>query len=76
MALVPNREAYGELSGLISRARRRCHKGEYTVHLRDIIFHLKRCFLILLPDDQFELMLLSRNMCFNDACKGALVCHG
>ena len=51
VALVPNREAYGELSGLISRARRRCHKGEYTVHLRDIIFHLKRCFLILLPDD-------------------------
>jgi error-prone DNA polymerase len=51
VALVPNREAYGELSGLISRARRRCQKGEYTVHLRDIIFHLKRCFLIVLPDD-------------------------
>ena len=51
VALAPNREAYGELSGLISRARRRCHKGEYTVHLRDIIFHLKRCLIILLPDD-------------------------
>ena len=51
LALVPNREAYGELSGLISRARRRSGKGEYIVHLRDVIFHLKRCLLILLPDD-------------------------
>ena len=51
VALVPNREAYGELSGLISRARRRSGKGEYIVHLRDVIFHLKRCLLILLPDD-------------------------
>lgn len=51
VALVPNREAYGELSGLISRARRRTSKGKYTVHLRDVIFHLKRCLLILLPDD-------------------------
>jgi error-prone DNA polymerase len=51
VALVPSREAYGELSGLISRARRRSGKGEYCVHLRDVIFHLKRCLLILLPDD-------------------------
>ena len=51
IALVPSREAYGELSGLISRARRRSGKGEYRVHLRDVIFHLKRCLLILLPDD-------------------------
>ena len=51
VALAPNREAYGELSGLISRARRRSGKGEYIVHLRDVIFHLKRCLVILLPDD-------------------------
>jgi len=51
IALVPSREAYGELSGLISRARRRSGKGQYRVHLRDVIFHLKRCLLILLPDD-------------------------
>ena len=51
IALVPSREAYGELSGLISRARRRSGKGKYRVHLRDVIFHLKRCLLILLPDD-------------------------
>jgi len=51
VALVPNRAAYGELSGLISRVRRRTGKGEYIVNLRDVIFHLKRCLLILLPDD-------------------------
>lgn len=51
IALAPNRAAYGELSGLISRSRRRSPKGEYTTHLRDIIFHLKRCFIIWLPDD-------------------------
>jgi len=51
VALVPDRKAYGELSGLISRARRRCGKGDYIVRLRDVIFHLKRCLLILLPDD-------------------------
>ena len=50
VALVPDRKAYGELSGLISRARRRGVE-EYIVHLRDVIFHLKRCLLILLPDD-------------------------
>ncbi len=51
IALAPNRAAYGELSGLISRSRRRSPKGEYTTHLRDIIFHLKRCLLIWLPGE-------------------------
>jgi len=51
IALAPSRAAYGELSGLISRSRRRSPKGNYTTHLRDIIFHLKRCLLIWLPDD-------------------------
>ncbi|GAB5451471.1 MAG: error-prone DNA polymerase [Halioglobus sp.] len=51
VALVPNRAAYAELSGLISMARRRSPKGEYRVSLRDVIFHLKRCLLIWLPRD-------------------------
>lgn len=51
VALAPNRVAYGELSGLISRSRRRSPKGEYITHLRDIIFHLKRCLLIWLPNE-------------------------
>ncbi|NQX88796.1 MAG: error-prone DNA polymerase [Halioglobus sp.] len=49
LALVPCRAAYSELSGLISMARRRSPKGEYRVALRDVIFHLKRCLLIWLP---------------------------
>jgi len=50
VALVPNRAAYSELSGLISMARRRSAKGEYRVTLRDVVFHLKRCLLIWLPE--------------------------
>lgn len=49
VALVPTRDAYSELSGLISMARRRSPKGEYRVTLRDVIFYLKRCLLIWLP---------------------------
>ncbi|MEZ5572283.1 MAG: error-prone DNA polymerase [Halioglobus sp.] len=54
VALAPSRQAYSELSGLISMARRRSPKGEYRVALRDVIFHLKRCLLIWLPcsDDE------------------------
>lgn len=51
VAIAPTRAAYAELAGLISRSRRRCDKGHYTTHLRDIIFHLKRCLLIWLPGD-------------------------
>lgn len=54
LALAPSRDAYSELSGLISMARRRSPKGEYRASLRDVIFHLKRCLLIWLPlnDDE------------------------
>ena len=52
---MPSRAAYSELSGLISMARRRSPKGEYRVTLRDVIFHLKRCLLIWLPDDGSEI---------------------
>ncbi|MCR9106698.1 MAG: error-prone DNA polymerase [Gammaproteobacteria bacterium] len=51
LALAPSRSAYAELSGLISMARRRSPKGEYRVTLRDVIFHLKRCLIIWLPQD-------------------------
>ncbi|MDP5054392.1 MAG: error-prone DNA polymerase, partial [Congregibacter sp.] len=54
VALAPTRAAYGELSGLISLARRRSPKGEYEVTLRDVIFHLKRCLLIWLPKEDSE----------------------
>ena len=51
VAIAPSRAAYGELSSLISRSRRRSEKGQYLTHLRDIYFHLKRCFIIWLPDN-------------------------
>ncbi|MDH4042351.1 MAG: PHP domain-containing protein, partial [Gammaproteobacteria bacterium] len=54
VALAPSRAAYSELSGLISMARRRSPKGEYKASLRDVIFHLKRCLLIWLPQDDDE----------------------
>ena len=54
LALVPSRAAYSELSGLISMARRRSPKGEYRAGLRDVIFHLKRCLLIWLPQDSSD----------------------
>jgi len=54
VALAPSRAAYSELSGLISMARRRSPKGEYRASLRDVIFHLKRCLLIWLPDSDSE----------------------
>lgn len=51
VAIAPSRAAYGELSSLISRSRRRSEKGQYLTHLRDIYFHLKRCLIIWLPGD-------------------------
>jgi len=54
LALAPSRAAYSELSGLISMARRRSPKGQYRVALRDVIFHLKRCLLIWLPQEHSD----------------------
>ena len=74
IALAPNRVAYGELSGLISRSRRRSNKGEYITHLRDIIFHLKRCLLIWLPADdnhQYDYGIQLARLCKNRLWIGA-----
>ncbi len=54
VALAPSRAAYAELSGLVSLGRRRSPKGEYSLTLRDVIFHLKRCLLLWLPRDNDE----------------------
>lgn len=74
VALVPNRAAYSELSGLISMARRRSPKGEYRVALRDVIFHLKRCLLIWLPNDDNEGTEATRayGLQLSRLCKGRL----
>ncbi|MBN7799155.1 error-prone DNA polymerase [Parahaliea mediterranea] len=52
LALVTDRQAYAELSGLITLARRRCPKGRYQLRMQDLRFRLKRCLIIWLPDKQ------------------------
>ncbi|WGO97531.1 error-prone DNA polymerase [Saccharophagus degradans] len=49
IAIAPNRQAYAELSGFISLARRRASKGEYEAHLSDLRFRLQQCLIIWLP---------------------------
>ena len=69
LALAPSRAAYSELSGLISMARRRSPKGKYNATMRDVIFHLKRCLLIWLPQGDDKLTraygLQLRRLCKN-----------
>jgi len=44
--LAPNRQAYAQISTLISRARRRSTKGTYELTLDDLVTGLKDCLLI------------------------------
>ena len=48
--LVTDRTAYGELSTLISTARRAAPKGDYRVEARDLEQGLDGCLALLLPD--------------------------
>lgn len=50
VALAPSRQAYQELSGLITLARRRMPKGQYHLKLEDLQFRLKNCLIIWMPD--------------------------
>ncbi len=50
--IAPHRIAYGQLSTLITKARRRSPKGEYQVSLQDINKTLKDCLCIWLPNAQ------------------------
>ncbi|GAB2199079.1 error-prone DNA polymerase [Sessilibacter sp. MAH4] len=49
IAYAPTRQAYAELSGLITLARRRSEKGEYHLEFNDLQFRLKTCLLVWLP---------------------------
>ncbi len=48
--LAPTRSAYAELSGLITRGRRRSAKGEYRLSLRDLDRLVRECLLVWLPE--------------------------
>ncbi len=46
VVLAPDKEAYAELSGMITLARRRAEKGAYEACLSDLRFRLRRCLVI------------------------------
>jgi error-prone DNA polymerase len=47
--LAPDRDAYGALSALITRARRRSRKGSYQIGLADLDDGVGGCLALLLP---------------------------
>jgi len=49
IVLAPDRRAYGQLTTLISRARRRSEKGEYCVRVADLQPATDACLFIWLP---------------------------
>ena len=50
VVIAPTRQAYAELSGFITLARRRSKKGQYEAHFDDLRFRLQHCFIIWLAD--------------------------
>lgn len=50
IAIAPHRQAYTELSGFITLARRRAPKGKYEAHMEDLRFRLQNCLIIWLPN--------------------------
>lgn len=50
--LAPDRLAYGELSTLISKARRKAEKGNYELKLKHIQRIIKKCLFIIIYDPQ------------------------
>ncbi len=50
--LATNRESYGHISALITRARMRADKGSYRVTLADLELNLDHCLVLLIPGTQ------------------------
>lgn len=48
IAIAPTCQAYAELSGFITLARRRSPKGQYEAHMEDLRFRLQHCLIIWL----------------------------
>ena len=47
--LAPDREAYGQISALVTRLRRRSPKGTYEARLEDFRWALDRCLALWIP---------------------------
>jgi len=52
--LCPDRQAYAELSSLITRARRRQKKGQYQIKSNDLPQYIRRCLCIWLPVNNYS----------------------
>ncbi|MDA1073617.1 MAG: error-prone DNA polymerase [Proteobacteria bacterium] len=50
--LAPTRSAYGQLSALITKLRRRSPKGEYQVSLADLGLAISECIALWVPPDE------------------------
>ncbi len=62
--LAPDREAYGQISALVTRLRRRSPKGTYEARLEDFRWALDRCLALWIPPlrDIGELMDQGRRL--------------
>jgi len=59
--LAPHRPAYGQLSALISKARRRSNKGRYELAIKDMEHTVKDCLFIWFPSaEQCQQLLRSQ----------------
>src|SRR5262245_33093047 len=58
--LAPHRSAYGQLSTLISRARRRSPKGTYRLELDDLSWGVAECFVLWIPQTTTMSVLLEQ----------------
>lgn len=68
-AIAPHRQAYAELSGFITLARRRASKGKYDARIEDLRFRLQHCLIIWHAGDPVARMHASS---LRNAFKGRL----
>ena len=52
--LATDRDAYGELSALITRGRRAATKGDYRLSRSEVARHARGCLALWLPDNRIE----------------------
>lgn len=71
IVIAPTREAYAELSGFITLARRRAEKGSYEAHFEDLRFRLRTCLIIWLGGLQ-EVIITDVATELHNAFKGRL----
>jgi error-prone DNA polymerase len=66
--LAQSREGYGNLSELITHARRAAAKGSYRLRIEDLAMPLDECLAIILPGAAAEKIVARIAKCFPDRC--------